>query len=85
MTQPKRILWPFWWPSVLLAIVLIAYALTGCTDSKASGPVHGLEIGDPVLVRYPFPSIAECERFTDALIVVLHKAKNPIPEPMRCS
>jgi hypothetical protein len=69
----------------ILLLLFGVLILTGCTDSKASGPVHVLEIGDPVLVRYPFPSIAECERFTDTLIVVLHKAKNPIPEPLRCS
>jgi hypothetical protein len=98
MTPPKRILCDApektWWPifceymivgAVGVAIGGMMYFLTGCTDSKASGPVHVLEIGDPVLVRSEFPTVAACEEFTNRLIVVLHKAKSPIPEPMRCN
>lgn len=66
-----------------LVWVAVALMLVGC-EAKANPPQHALEIGDPVLVRYPFPSLAECEQFTNRLIVVLHKAHTAIPEPMRC-
>jgi hypothetical protein len=72
---------------VLIAACLAlasALMMAGCTASDAKPPQHALEIGDPVLVRYPFPSLAECEQFTNRLIVVLHKSHTAIPEPMRC-
>jgi len=67
-----------------LVWILALLALVGCSASDAKPVQHALEIGDPVLVRYPFPSLAECEQFTNRLIVVLHKAHKEIPEPMRC-
>jgi hypothetical protein len=94
MTPPKRILcecgcdapetvrWPFrWWPYMLLAGALIAYALTGCTDSKASGPVHVLEI-DAVVVKR-FDTLGACEQFRDAVIVV-QTLSGQVPMKMRC-
>jgi hypothetical protein len=81
MTPPKRILCDL---AAITVGMLIGLIQVGCTDSKASGPVHGLEIGDPVLVRSEFPTVEACEQFANRLIVVLHKAGHEIPKNMRC-
>ena len=69
----------------LIVLVIVGLiSLSGCTSSDAKPPQHMLEIGDPVLARSSFNSVEACEQFVNRLIVVLHKAKNPIPENMRC-
>ena len=79
------------WKRVSLGLIVsvgllgLLSLLSSCSPTEAKAPSHTLEIGDPVLARSSFPSKAACEEFADRLIVVLHKAKKEIPEPMRCN
>jgi hypothetical protein len=94
MTPPKRIPCDAqektWWQifceymivgAVGVAIGGMMYFLTGCTDSKASGPVHVLEI-DAVVVKR-FDTLGACEQFRDAVIVV-QTLSGQVPMKMRC-